>query len=374
MADSTQNFFPKLYGYTPKMSNQKRIEGSTTVENRLDKFNPGEFRKGMDYELTSIGCSRLAESTAEEREKATETVLKNLEEHGGYYTALLTYESLFKNPSEGITKPSFKSWLDEQDDAKMKPVIDDKFNKIKDSGHKNDKMIELKEAIKNELKHILLEKKGEEEEGEKEPKAKDLKAIEKEMGRFEAEAFAIEKLLFNGKDGDREDEFTKDNPAPDTFFAIKKQLFDDYKEKGWTGEEYREKSEEALKTLEKQLEDHVKEFGAEGKGNKVTIGDLVKSATKRADGKTQTGFNATINALEQRVKAIENEKGEEATQIRDEKMEVAYQDMSRQQHIKLLEICQKHGVNLREGAMGIKQYYEIAKEAYLEGLTNGLRL
>ena len=196
----------------------------------------------------------------------------------------------------------------------------------------------------------------------------------KEMGRFDAEIFAIEKLLFNGKDGDREDEFSKDNPAEDTFLFVKKQLFDDYKEQGWTGDEYREKSEEALTTFEKQLEDHVKEFGAEGKGNNVALNDLLKGPTTRADGKTQTGFNATINALEQRVKAIENEKGEEATQIRDEKMEVAYQDMTREQHIKLLEICKKHGVNLREGAMGVKTYYEIAKAAYLEGLTNGLRL
>ena len=55
----------KLYGYTPKMSNEK--DG-----NRLDKHNPYEFRKGMDYELTAVGCMRLAESTPEEREKATD--------------------------------------------------------------------------------------------------------------------------------------------------------------------------------------------------------------------------------------------------------------------------------------------------------------
>ena len=60
----------KLYGYTPKTSNEK--DG-----NRLDRFNPYEFRKGMDYELTNIGVARLAESTPEEREKATESVLKN---------------------------------------------------------------------------------------------------------------------------------------------------------------------------------------------------------------------------------------------------------------------------------------------------------
>ena len=33
----------KLHGYTPKTVNEK--DG-----NRLDKFNPYEFRRGMDYE------------------------------------------------------------------------------------------------------------------------------------------------------------------------------------------------------------------------------------------------------------------------------------------------------------------------------------
>jgi len=370
---NTANFFPKMYGYTPDPT--KEVDG-----NRLDKYNPHEFRTGMDYELTAIGCMRLAESTPEERQKTTETVLKNLEEHNGYYTSLITYESLFKNPSEGVTKPSFKAWLKEQDDNKFKEVKSVwKQGKMKDADFKNDKTkeIKLKEAIKKQIRGVLLEKKGkkgEEDEGEKEPKDKDLKSIEKDMGRFEAEIFALEKLLFNGKDGDREDEFSKDNPADDTFLQVKEDLFNQYKSEGWTGDQYREKNEEALVTFEKQLEDHVKEFGTEGKGNNVVIGDLLKGPTTRADGKNQTGFNATINALEQRIKAIESEKGEEATQIRNEKIGVAYQDMTREQHIKLLEIIKEHGISLREGAEGVRTYYEIAKAAYLEGLTNGLRL
>ena len=105
----------RLHGYTPKTSNEK--EG-----NRLDLYNPHEFRKGMDYELTAIGCSRLAESTPEEREKTTEKVLKNLEGSGGYYTSIITYETLFRNEVEGIKKPSFTSWLKEQDEIKMKEV------------------------------------------------------------------------------------------------------------------------------------------------------------------------------------------------------------------------------------------------------------
>ena len=157
---NTANFFPKMYGYTPDP--KKEIDG-----NRLDKYNPHEFRTGMDYELTAIGCMRLAESTPEERQKATESVLKNLEEHNGYYTALITYESLYKNPAEGITKPSFKAWLKEQDDNKFKEVKNAfKKGKMKDADFKNDKTkeIKLKEAIKREIKYALLEKKGEEDE------------------------------------------------------------------------------------------------------------------------------------------------------------------------------------------------------------------
>ena len=79
----------KLYGYTPDPS--KEEEG-----NRLDRLNPYEFKKGMDYELTAIGCYRLAESTVEEREKTTEKVIKNLQEYGGYYSSLIQYETEYR--------------------------------------------------------------------------------------------------------------------------------------------------------------------------------------------------------------------------------------------------------------------------------------
>ena len=126
----------KFYGYTPKKD--ERItdwESKSRVGNRLDRVNPFEFRKGMDYELTAIGCSRLAESTIEEREKATESVLKNLDTHDGYYTSLITYETLFRNEVEGIKKPPFKTWLSEQDELRMIEV---------DKKYKNDKMTEPK--------------------------------------------------------------------------------------------------------------------------------------------------------------------------------------------------------------------------------------
>ena len=87
-----------FYGYKPKYQKPSGKEGTArsgaeegntyeNLGNRLDRVNPYEFRKGMDYELVAIGCMRLKESTPEEREKATEKVLKNLEDYHGYYSA-----------------------------------------------------------------------------------------------------------------------------------------------------------------------------------------------------------------------------------------------------------------------------------------------
>ena len=152
-----------LYGYTPKSSNEK--DG-----NRLDRLNPSEFRKGMDYELTSMGISRLAESTVEEREKATESVIKNLQEYGGYYSALISYETLFRNV-EG-SKPSFKTYLKEMEDHHMIEVdktyshdkmVEPKYKKedytvpFKTGKMGNFKLKALKEAIKKEVRKKLLE-------------------------------------------------------------------------------------------------------------------------------------------------------------------------------------------------------------------------
>ena len=155
----------KLYGYTPDPSKEK--EG-----NRLDRLNPYEFRKGMDYELTALGCYRLAESTLEEREKSTEKVIKNLEEYGGYYSALIQYETEYRNPVEGQTKPTFKSYLKEIEDYQMIEVdkkythdkmVEPKYKKedytvpFKTGKMGNFKLKALKEAIKKEVRKKLLE-------------------------------------------------------------------------------------------------------------------------------------------------------------------------------------------------------------------------
>ena len=128
----------KFSGFQPKYKDGVK---STSL---LDTLNPYEFRKGMDYELSAIGCSRLAESTPEERESATKKVLDNLENTPNHYTSKITYETLFRNVKG--TKPSYTAWLRTEEDLRMKEV-NLKFE--------NDKMKEIKEGIKKTIKRKI---------------------------------------------------------------------------------------------------------------------------------------------------------------------------------------------------------------------------
>ncbi len=296
----------KVHGYNPTSS--KEVEG-----NRLDRFNPGEFRKGMDYELTAIGVSRLAESTPDEREKATESVLKNLEENNGYYTSLITYETQFRNEVEGIKKPTFKQWLAEQGENNMKEI---KRGENKPS-HKNDKMVELKEAITNEIVNILSEaKKSKKDKDEPESEeATDQQASKGAKGKEKALA-ALDKEIDNL---DKERAKNKEKlSAP-----LKR-----YKDGKLTADEYRKLSDDTVKR------------------NKEIIA---------------------------RLGEIEKEK--EAISLNEKlgRREVAKTMMEKDTHMAILEIIKEYGISLREGSQGVKAYYEIAKTAYQEGYMEGLQ-
>ena len=378
----------KFYGYTPKTSKPTKLKGKAwsgegdgsayeEIGNRLDKVNPYEFRKGMDYELIALGCSRLAESTPEEREKSTETVLKNLEGHGGYYTSLITYETEYRNRSN---KPSFTTWLKDQDEIKMKEVQNAfKTGKMKDATHKNDKMTEpkykkedytvafetakLKEAIKAKIKAKLYETKEEEDEDDVDDDvvakkaSKGAKKAEKGMARFVKEEEAIDELLF-GKDKG-EEEASEENPMKGSLLFLKDKFLDVYK---------KNKDVEAYKkaiilpdAISKKLEKHAEVYSK--LGNKVSANDI--------KGKD---LPETIKKLEIRRTSIRKEREEEQINIGKQRNEIASTDMSRGNHLRLLEIIRENGISLREGADGIRTYYEIAKTAYLEGLSKGLRL
>ena len=306
----------RLHGYTPKTINEK--DG-----NRLDKYNPYEFRRGMDYELTSMGVSRLAESTPDEREKATENVMKNLAEHGGYYTSLTTYEVTYRNADK---KPSFKQWLSEQDEFKMKEV---------EKEYKNDKMVDAKPNDLNTIKMKTIQPL-------KEAISKEVKSILSELKGKEAEKA-------NKADAKKEKD---DNKASMTTAKGKDKKMKALDKEVNRLEKEREKNKEKINpTLQKY------------KDGKMSA-DEYKSATK-----TLVDRNKEIVA---RVKEIEKEKEEITLAEKMGRREVAKTMMEKDTHMEILNIMKEAGVNLREGAGGIKMYYEIAKTAYQEGFMAGL--
>jgi len=307
----------KYAGYTPKKEETLPNEGMPGSGNRLDRVNPYEFRKGMDYELVSMGCSRLAESTVDERETATEKVLKNLKEHGGYYSALIQFEGGM-NQAGKIDESSFKKYLEsytsERGDGMKEVKNAFKTGKMEDADHKDDKMTELKEAITQEIKNILSEAK---------------------------------------KD--------KDEPESD----------EDTDKKASKGAKGKEK---ALAALDKEIE----KLKAEKDKNKDKLSAPLK---RYKDGKlTADEYRKLSDATVKRNKEIvarlgEIEKEKEAISLNEKlgRREVAKTMMEKDTHMAILEIIKEYGISLREGSQGVKAYYEIAKTAYQEGFMAGLQ-
>ena len=81
-----------------------------------------------------------------------------------------------------------------------------------------------------------------------------------------------------------------------------------------------------------------------------------------------------IKDINKRLGEIDKEKEAIILKEKEDRRAVAETAMDREVHMELLNIIKEAGVSLKEGSDGVKTYYEIAKAAYLEGLTNGLRL
>lgn len=136
-----------FYGYkrNPKKVNFEGARGS--VDTEFESINPYEFKKGMNVELAKLGTG-LRESDEEQREKATELVIKNLKGVPAYYSMMEHYETVTKN-IEG-RKPTFKSFVKEFEDYSMKEVKE-KFtvDKMKE--------IKLRESVRTEVRNIINE-------------------------------------------------------------------------------------------------------------------------------------------------------------------------------------------------------------------------
>ncbi len=319
----------KYAGYTPKEETTAPNEGSPGSGTRLDRVNPYEFRKGMDLELTDMGVSRLAESTSEEREKATEIVLKNLEEHQAYYSALVQYKAGM-NHAGPINETTFKKYLESYTSERgegmvevTKEIKDDKMTEPKYDKKEYTtefKTSMLKEAIKTEVKAMLSEVKG-----------KEADKINKAEGKAEKDA---EKSASKGAKG-------KDK-------ALKAL----------------EKEAEKLKKDKDKNKDKLSAPLQKYKDGKLTADEYKKLSAELVKA------NKEINA---RLSDIEKEKDDITLKEKLGRREVAKTMMEKDTHMEILNIMKEAGVNLREGAGGIKMYYEIAKTAYQEGFMAGLK-
>ena len=122
-----------FYGYKrdpKKVKTKTGMRGSVDLD--FESINPYEFKKGMNAELTKMG-TELRESSEEQREKATETIIKNLQKLPAYYSLMEHYETVTRN-MEG-RKPTFNAFAKEMEGYKMKEVKEkftvDKMKEIK---------------------------------------------------------------------------------------------------------------------------------------------------------------------------------------------------------------------------------------------------
>jgi chromosome segregation ATPase len=311
----------KFYGYNPKKEETVPNKGVPGSGNRLDRVNPYEFRKGMDYELTSIGVSRLAESTPEERETATEKVLKNLDEHQSYYSALIQFEGGM-DLAKPIQETSFKKYLEnyssERGDGLVEVTEEIKDDKMTEPKYDKKeytvpfKTSQLKEAIKKEIKNILKE------DEDKEPSKKDVKKAGMSLSKTK-------------------DTLVKLKDKKQSLMDKRKKMFGDYKDK--------------IQGLDPD------------------------KAKKEFDkyAKKQEPISKEIKDIEKEMKSLENTLEEAKHDEKELRREAARTMMGKDIHMEILNIIKEQGISLREGADGVRVYYEIAKLAYMEGLTAGMR-
>ena len=125
-----------------------------------------------------------------------------------------------------------------------------------------------------------------------------------------------------------------------------------------------DKEEDNLRDKKKKLQDKVKPLIQDFNNKKI---DKEKYLKKVGDIPQQ------IKDINKRLSDIEKEKDDIILKEKEDRRTVAETAMDREVHMELLNIIKEAGVSLREGSDGVKTYYEIAKIAYMEGLTAGLR-
>jgi uncharacterized protein YoxC len=125
-----------------------------------------------------------------------------------------------------------------------------------------------------------------------------------------------------------------------------------------------DKEENNLRDKKKKLQDKVKPLIQDFNNKKI---DKEKYLKKVGDIPQQ------IKDINKRLSDINKEKEDIIVKEKEDRRTVAETAMDREVHMELLNIIKEQGISLREGSDSIRPYYEIAKMAYMEGLTAGLK-
>ena len=227
------------------------------------------------------------------------------------------------------------------EETKMKPV---------DKEYKNDKMVALKEAIKAEVRSIISEKMD--PVGKEDDDINNDGKVDKTDDYLANRRKAVSKAI--GKKSVKEEEDDDDVTAKKATKGAKKKA---------KGIKTIEKEIDKLKDEKKKLKDKIAPLIADFKSKKI---DKDKYLKKVGDTpKKIKGINDDISKLEKDLDAA-------IVKERDDMREVASTAMDTDIKKRLLEIIEESGVALNEGAVGVKTYYDIARNSYMEGLTAGL--
>ena len=99
-----------------------------------------------------------------------------------------------------------------------------------------------------------------------------------------------------------------------------------------------------------------------------------KQAKKEFDRykKKEAPITAKIKDIDAEIKALDKILEEAKETEKEMRYEVAKTMMPKEIHMEMLKMMKELGVPMTETA-GIKMYYEVAKMAYMEGLTAGMK-